>query len=67
MKTLMPPKSMPLDDLSQESFAFWLTREFLAADDSRETENLSDRFIVLIGSFLFAVIALVGLITRGNV
>jgi hypothetical protein len=63
----MPPKSMALDDLSHEYFAFWLVREFLAADDSTEAENMSDRLIVLVGALLFVVIALVGLITRGNV
>jgi hypothetical protein len=63
----MPPKNMHLEDFSQESFAFWLTREFLAADDSTEVETISDRTIVLVGAFLFAIIALVGLITRGNV
>jgi hypothetical protein len=63
----MPLKSMLLDEFSEEPFAFWLAREFLAADDSTEAENLSDLFLVLVGSFLFAVIALVGLISRGNV
>jgi hypothetical protein len=62
----MPMKNMTLDELSKECFAFWLTAEFLAADDSSEAENISDRFIVLVGSFLFAVIVLIGLITRGG-
>jgi hypothetical protein len=63
----MPPENLHLEDLSQDSFAFWLTREFLAGDDSTEAENMSDRFIILVGAFLFAVVVLAGLITRGNV
>jgi hypothetical protein len=63
----MPLKSMALEDLSQEYFTFWLAREFLAADDNTEAENMTDRLVVLVGALLFVVITLVGFITRGNV
>lgn len=63
----MAPISMPLEDLSQKYFAFWLTREFLAADDDSDVENASDHLAVLVGSVVFVALVLVGLITHANV
>jgi hypothetical protein len=57
---------MPLDDMSQEPFAFWIAREFLVADESTEGEYLSDPLTVLTGVLLFTVVVLLGFITRAN-
>jgi hypothetical protein len=57
---------MPFDDMSPEPFAFWITREFLAADESTEAEYLNDRLVVLTGVVLSTVLVLLGLITRGT-
>ena len=55
---------MPRDDRSQEPFAFWLTKELLAADTSTEEASVSDQIAVLTGSLCFAIVVLFGFIVR---
>ena len=57
---------MPRDNNSQEPFPFWLTNEFLATDSSAEKDYISDRFAVLLGSVMCAVVVVLGFIIRGN-
>jgi hypothetical protein len=57
---------LPLHTMTEEPFAFRITREFLDDDHENCSEYISDRIALLVGSLLAVSVVLLGLIIRGS-